>query len=325
MRALVVTRPGGPEVLEVRDVAEPQAKAGEALVQVEACGVNFADTMMTRGRYPGTPAPPFVAGREFAGRIVDSGERVMGYTQRDACAERIAIGRDSIWPVPEGWSASEGAAFPVNYFTAYFAYFLAGMLDESPCPLSNLHHNRPRVLIHAAAGGVGTAAIAIGKILNVEMYGTSSSAEKLAKLREMGLDHGINYKEVDYEKAIADLTHGEGVDAVFEMLGGEHTAKSTRCLRDFGRVILYGSASGRQPEFDIRAMYSRMASAIGLWLSAASGKPHLMKPAWNRISQWTREGKWRPIVGHVLPLNQAAEAYRLLLERKNFGKVVLTL
>jgi len=179
------------------------------------------------------------------------------------------------------------------------------------------------VLIHAVAGGVGTAAVEIGKILSVEMYGTSSSDEKLARVKELGLEHGINYKQRDYEEAIKEMTHGEGVDAVFEMLGGEHTAKSVRCLRDFGRVIVYGSATGQRSEFDTRLLYAKGASVHGLWLTYLSAKRELMEDAWKQLSAWIEQGKLHPIVGHVLPLERAAEAYRLLLERKNFGKVVL--
>ncbi|MGA7381396.1 MAG: zinc-binding dehydrogenase, partial [Terriglobales bacterium] len=234
MKAIVITRLGGPEVLEIRDLPEPVANAGQALVQVEAGGLNFADVMTASGGYPGTPKPPLIAGREFCGTRPSDGQRLMGYTQWAAFAERVAAPVQLLWPVPEGWSAEEGAAFPVNYFTAYLAYWKAGLLAPAKKP--------SRVLIHAVAGGVGTAAVQIGKLLGAEMYGTSSSDDKLARVAELGLQHGINYKQRDYEEAIRDLTHGEGVDAVFEMLGGEHTNKSARCLRDFGRVIVYGSA-----------------------------------------------------------------------------------
>ena len=172
-----------------------------------------------------------------------------------------------LWPVPEHWTDEQAAAFPVNYFTAYLAYWQAGMTEP---PAAGKTH---RVLIHAVAGGVGTAAVQIGHILGVEMYGTSSSDEKLARVQELGLQHGINYKQHDYEEVVKNLTHGEGVDAVFEMLGGEHTAKSLRCLRDFGRVIQYGTATGKQPQLDVRAMYAKSASLQGLWLTYLSQKP----------------------------------------------------
>ncbi len=180
-----------------------------------------------------------------------------------------------------------------------------------------------RVLIHAVAGGVGTAAVQIGKLLGIEMYGTSSSEEKLARVKTLGLQHGINYKQRDYEEAIKDLTHGEGVDAVFEMLGGEHTAKSVRCLRDFGRVIVYGAATGEPSQLDARILYAKGASVHGLWLTYLAGNRELMKEAWARLSAWTADGHLHPVIGHVFPLEKAVEAYRLLVEGKNFGKVVL--
>jgi len=303
-------------VLEVRDVPDPVPGQGQELVHVEAGGVNFADIMTAQGGYPGAPRPPLTAGREFSGRRERDGERVMGYTQWGAFAEKTAARSALLWPVPTDWTAELAAAFPVNYFTAYFAYWKAGLLEQP-------QGAAPRVLIHAAAGGVGTAAIEIGKLLGVEMYGTSSSDEKLNRAQEIGLQHPINYKRSDYEKVIQDLTHGTGVDAVFEMLGGAHTAKSIRCLRDFGRVILYGTATGNQPELDTHALYAKGASVHGLWLTYLSAKHDLMESAWRQLSEWIASGHLRPVVGNVLPMERAADAYRLLLERKNVGKVVL--
>src|SRR5450631_251587 len=315
MKAVVITRLGGPEVLEVRDVPEPVPGKGEELIRVETGGLNFADTMTTHGGYPGTPKPPLVAGREFCGSRASNGERVMGYTQWGAFAEVVAPRAVLLWPVPAGWSAEAGAAFPVNFFTAYFAYWKAGLLGDSAKGAS--------VLIHAVAGGVGTAAVQIGKILGVEMYGTSSSDDKLERVKRMGLQHAINYKKQDYEQAVTDLTEGEGVDAVFEMLGGEHTAKSIRCVRDFGRVIVYGTATGQRAQLDAGALYAKGASVHGLWLTYLSAKRDLMQQAWKQLSAWADEGFWRPVIGDVLQMERAGDAYRLLLERKNFGKVVL--
>ena len=243
----------------------------------------------------------------------------MGYTQWAAFAERVAARAELLWPVPTNWTAEEGAAFPVNYFTAYFAYWKAGLID----PAKPVAGAVPRVLIHAVAGGVGTAAVQIGKLLGVEMYGTSSSDEKLARVKGLGLQHGINYKQHDYEEVIKGLTRGEGVDAVFEMLGGEHTTKSVRCLGDFGRVIVYGSATGQKSNLDTRLLYAKGASVHGLWLTYLSAKRELMNQAWQQLSEWTSQGHLHPVIGHVLPMERATEAYRLLGEGKNFGKVIL--
>src|SRR5437868_3038437 len=317
MKALVIPRHNGPEVLDLQQVPEPTPKPGEVLIKVFAGGLNFADIMTLQGGYPSAPKPPLIAGREFAGVQERSGKRFMGYTQWAAFAERIAAGSQLLWPVPSAWSHEQAAAFPVNYFTAYFAYWQAGLLEKTARASSR------RVLIHAVAGGVGTAAVEIGKILGVEMYGTSSSDAKLAKVKELGLQHGINYKQRDYEDAIKELTQSEGVDAVFEMLGGEHTAKSVRCLRDFGRVIVYGSATGQPSLLDTRILYPKGASVHGLWLTYLSAKADLMTNAWKQLSAWIEQGKLNPVVGHVFSFDQAAQAYRLLMEGKNFGKVVL--
>ena len=318
MKALVITRFGGPEVLELQQVPDAHPAPEQLLVKVEAGGLNFADLLTARGGYAGTPKPPLTAGREFAGRELTNndagGRRVMGYTQWAAFAEKTVAHRNLVWPIPENWTAEQAAAFPVNFFTAYFAYWKAGLLDK---PAGT------RVLIHAVAGGVGTAAVQIGKILGIEMYGTSSSEDKLARVRELGLQHGINYKQRDYAEAIKDLTRGEGVDAVFEMLGGEHVAKSVKCVRDFGRVIVYGAATGETPQLDTRLLYAKGASVHGLWLSYLSANLPLMESAWKQLSEWLAAGKLQPVIGKVFPLEQAREAYTLMQEGKNYGKIVL--
>jgi NADPH:quinone reductase len=333
MKALVITRLGGPEVLEVQDVPEVQPKPEQALVRVEAGGLNFADLMTAHGGYAGTPKPPLTAGREFAGREAtgsDSAERrVMGYTQWAAFAEQTVANRNLLWPIPENWSAEQGAAFPVNFFTAYFAYWKAGLIAETDgtnqCTNNKQEKTarRASVLIHAVAGGVGTAAVQIGKILGVEMYGTSSSEEKLAKVHELGLQHGINYKKHDYVDAVKEMTQGAGVDAVFEMLGGEHVAKSVKCVADFGRVIVYGAATGETPQLDTRLLYPKGASVHGLWLSYLSANQTLMQSAWKQLSQWIAAGQLSPVIGKVFPLDQARDAYTLMKEGKNYGKIIL--
>lgn len=317
MKALIISGLSGPEALAIQDAPEPTPKAGQTVVRVGAGGLNFADVMTTKGGYPGTPPPPLIAGREFAGVEESTGRRVMGYAQWSAFAEKTSAYSNMVWAVPEQWTDEQATAFPVNYFTAYLGYWQAGMTQ--PAAAGRTH----RVLIHAVAGGVGTAAVQIGHLLGVEMYGTSSSDEKLARVKELGLQHGINYKLHDYEETVKNLTHGEGVDAVFEMLGGEHTAKSLRCLRDFGRIIQYGTATGKAPQLDLRAMYAKSASVQGLWLTYLSQKREIMEPAWQRLSEWIGQGKLMPQVGHVFPLERAIEAYKLLQEGKNYGKVVL--
>jgi NADPH2:quinone reductase len=320
MKAMVVSRHGGPEVLEYKDVPAPEPRASEVVVDVHAAGLNFADMLGAAGAYPGGSQPPFVAGREFAGVVAETGERVMGYSEKGAFAQQIAAARHRLWPIPDGWSFEQGAAFPVNYFTAYLLYWQASLL---PGDQLRPTHRKPRVLIHAAAGGVGTAAIAIGKELGIEMYGTSSSDAKLQGAFNLGLDHGLNYTRQDYEQLILEHTRGEGVDAVFEMVGGEDTAKSIRTLAFRGRCILYGTASGKRPQIDINSLYSKASSVHGLWLSPLSANKEVMTAAWTQLSKWIAEGKLKPVVGRTLPLENLAEAFHWMSDKKNFGKVVL--
>ncbi len=327
MKALVLAQLSGLDGLHVQDVPEPTPKPGQAIIRVTAGGLNFADVMTTKGGYPGMPAPPLIVGREFAGAD-ETGRRVMGYAQWGAFAERTTAYLRALWTIPDAWTDEQAAAFPVNYFTAYLGYWQAGMTSAAGQPPSAVppgepRQRTPRVLIHAVAGGVGTAAVQIGRLLGVEMYGTSSSDEKLARVMELGLQHAINYKQHDYEEVVKNLTRGEGVDAVFEMLGGDHTAKSLRCLRDFGRVIQYGTATGKQPKLDVRALYAKSASVQGLWLSYLSQKPEVMEPAWRQLSAWIAAGHLNPQIGEVFPLDRAVDAYKLLEDGANYGKVVL--
>jgi NADPH:quinone reductase len=327
MKALVITALTGPGALAIQNVPEPTIKPGQRLVRATAGGLNFADLMTTHGGYPGTPPPPLIAGREFAGVEESSQRRVMGYMQWGAFAEKVAAHETMQWPVPDHWSDEQAAAFPVNFFTAYLGYWQAGMTDQpmwrQPPSAPQRSATARRALIHAVAGGVGTAAVQIGHILGIEMYGTSSSDEKLARVKELGLQHAINYKKHDYEEVVKNLTSGEGVDVVFEMLGGVDTGKSTRCLRDFGRVIQYGTASGKPPQLDIRALYAKSAMVQGLWLTYLSQKREIMEPAWQQLWQWIEQRKLTPVIGKVLPLEHAAEGYQLLQEGKNLGKIVL--
>jgi NADPH2:quinone reductase len=210
----------------------------------------------------------------------------------------------------------------VNYFTAFFAYWWAGFWAPPGMTPSRISKGKPSVLIHAAGGGVGTAAVQIGKLLGVEMYGTSSSDEKLQKAVALGLTHPINYKDSDYEDQVQRMTKGEGVDAVFDMLGGEHTTKGSHCVKFGGRVIVYGSATGAAHHFDARSMYAKNAAVHGLWLSPLSTHREYMEPAWKQLSEWIAQGHLQPQIGQVYPAGKAPEAFRTMLERKNYGKIV---
>lgn len=325
MKAIVNTRAGGPEVLEIQDVPKPEPQQDEVLVKVTAVGLNFADILATAGQYAGGPKTPYVGGREFSGVRTDTGERIMGYADYGAFAEFIAAKKHRVWPAPARFNDQECAAFPVNFFTAYLAYWKSGLAGNDADPERPIHKRKPRVLIHAVAGGVGTAAVQIGKQLGVETYGTSSSDAKLQGAFELGLNHGLNYTRQDWEALIREHTKGEGVDAVFEVVGGETTAKSLRCLAFLGRCILIGAASGEKPDINGAVLYGRMTSVHGLWLSRLINYPEIMQKTALALMPMVQEGKLKPVIGHRMNIAQIAEAYRLMLEKKNFGKIVLTL
>lgn len=322
MKAILVEQLGKFEHLQPKQVPDPAPKSDQVIVRIEAAGINFADISSAMGKYPGIKVP-YVGGREFAGIVDGTGERVMGYTQTGAFAEKIAVPRALVWPQPQGWTSVESAAFPVNFFTAYLVYWKAGLTKDAWEPAAPSKSPR-RALIHAVAGGVGTAAVQVGRLLGIETIGTSSSDEKLDQVKKLGLTHGINYSREDYQQRVMDLTNGEGVDCVFEMLGGEHTKRSTRCTREFGRVILYGTATGERPEFDTLTMYSKSISVHGLWLSTLAGNREVIGTAWRTLAPWTKSGELKPQVGHVFPMAKVSEAFSLMLGRKNYGKIILT-
>ena len=317
MKALVISRLGDPDVLEVRSVPDPVPASGQELIQVEAGGINFADIMSAKAAIPEPRNRRWWRDANSAELASPTANASWDTRSGEHSPNKSPRRPHLLWPVP-----ADGARKKARRFRSTISP-PTSRTGRRAC--SKTAGPAPRVLIHAVAGGVGTAAVQIGKLLGIEMYGTSSSEEKLARVKTLGLQHGINYKQRDYEEAIKDLTHGEGVDAVFEMLGGEHTAKSVRCLRDFGRVIVYGAATGQPAHLDARILYAKGASVHGLWLTYLSAKRELMNQAWEQLSAWMAQGHLRPVVGNVFPLEQAPDAYRLLLERKNFGKVVLKL
>lgn len=324
MKAIVVTSKNGPDGLQLQEVPDPQPREGQVVVNVEAVGLNYADVLGTMGRYPGGPEPPYICGREFAGTIQGTNERVMGYAQHSSCAEKVVMKRELLFPAYPQWDSALNAAFPVNFLTAWLAYWEAGLVKanvNSPSPVNE--RAKKRVLIHAAAGGVGTAAIQIGKQLGIEMFGTASTDEKLKTAQELGLQHPINYSREDYETRVMELTNGEGVDAVFDSLAGDHTGKSLRCCAFLGRVILFGTASGHGPKFDVMAMYTKSSSVHGLWLSKLASNRELIASALASMQPWIATGKIKPLIGAEFPLEKAADAFRMMAERKSYGKVVI--
>lgn len=315
MKAIAVDAFGGPEALQITEVETPQASPGTVLIKVEAAAVNYADVMMRSGGYPGGPQPPFIPGLEVAGTIAQGprqGERVMALTWGGGYAEYTLASESSVWPIPEGMSSAEAAGFLVTNLTAYFALWMADLKPDE------------RVLIHAAAGGVGTAAVQLACDMGAEVFATSSSDEKLKRVKALGAEHVINYSQQDFAAEVRRLTDNEGVDIVLEMVGGEVFERSLELLRNLGRMILYGRVSGEERMIDPAVLLGNSLGLHGLYLGGLVADPELMKMAMDDLREYIRRKRLKVMVGKHFPLSEAAEAHRFLEGRHSFGKIVLT-
>lgn len=337
MRAVWITRSGGPEVLEVREGPDPEPKAGEVRVRVKAAGLNFAEVMARQGMYPAAPKPPCVVGYEAAGVIdalgegvtdLEVGARVLVLTRFGGHADTLCVPVAHVLLMPEGMSFEEGAALPVNYLTAYHMLFRVSSLRP-----------RQRVLVHAAAGGVGIAVLQLCRTVEgVETFGTAS-ASKHDVLRENGCVHPIDYHAVDYADEVRRLTDGKGVDIVLDPLGGKDWKKGLSLLRPVGRLIAFGfsnMASGEKrsiinmarqvvgiPLFTPLSMMDHNRTISGVDLGGLWDEVDMLHEELDAVLDLYREGKVKPHVGEVFPFDRAADAHRCITERKNIGKVVL--
>src|SRR6056297_1750545 len=266
MKRVEVTEFGSSDALEVTDAETPEPGPGEVRIAVEAAGVNFADIMQRRGHYVGGPEPTYVPGMEAAGTIDavgegverEEGERVVAMTGQNAYAEYVVADAQSVFEVPEEMSFDEAAGFPVQFMTAHAVLHEWGELKEGE-----------RVLVHAAAGGVGTAAVQLASAAGAEVFGTASTDEKLELAERLGCDHPINYEEEDFREVVENETDGEGVDLVLDGVGGETFARSLDALSHFGRVVAYGAASGEPGEVDTTRLLFENKSVIGFLLGNA--------------------------------------------------------
>lgn len=304
MRAAVLEGVGGPERLVVSEVPEPEAGDGQVLVDVRAAGINFADVLIRLGRYPQSPPLPTVLGSEVAGEL--DGERVMGFLPADGggYAERAAVDPRWLLPLPASASFAEGAAFPMAFLTAWI-------------PLTELVRIAfgARVLVTAAAGAVGTAAIQLVRALNGAPVAAVGSTEK----RDLPLSLGA-VEAVTYEQ-IGEL---DQVDVVFDLVGGDVFSSSLGLLRPLGTAIAVGYAGGMWQEVDPAWLVGRNIGVHGFYLGRLIGRdPGLVERAAKDVLRLWEGGAVRPIVGAEFPLEEAAEAHRLVEERRSTGKVVL--
>jgi synaptic vesicle membrane protein VAT-1 len=341
VRAVVQTGTGGPEVLQVQERPDPPVGPGEVRIAVRAAGINFADTMARVGLYPDAPKPPCVMGYEVAGEIesvgdgvtgLKPGDRVVAGTRFGGQAEMVSVPEGQVLPLADRLSFEQGAAIPVNYSTAYCGLVVMGGLKEGE-----------RVLIHAAAGGVGTAAVQIARILGAEVFGTAS-ASKHDAIRELGVSHPIDYRSQDFEHEVTRITGGEGIDLAFDAQGPRSFRKDYRLLRPGGRLVMYGlseasTGQGRSIPRLIGSIAQMPTATFPWWKSLGMMNENKGVFGLNMLAWWDEEGSieritgplidqieeggLEPIVAESFPFDRAGEAHQFIAERRNIGKVVL--
>ena len=320
MKAVQVAEFGDASTLELVDAEVPDPGEGEVRIAVKAAGINFADIMQRRGHYDGGPEPPYVAGLEVAG-VVDAvgegvgrsvGDRVVSMVGAGGYAEYAIGDAGRLLDVPEGMSFEEAAGFPVQFLTAHNCLHEWGGLEAEET-----------VLIHAAAGGVGTAAVQIADAAGARVIGTASTAEKLETARELGCDVGINYEEEDFVERVHEETE-YGVDLVLDGVGGDTTERSLDALAEFGRMVSFGAASGRPGRPPTNELLFGNKTVIGYHLGrAANRKPMKVMGAVPELTELLADGTLEVQLGHTFDLADAAEAHRFIENRKSQGKVVL--
>ena len=321
MRAIEVTSYGDSGAIEPAECERPEPGAGEVRIAVEAAGINFADIMQRRGHYHGGPAAPFVPGLEVAGTIDavgdgvgrEVGETVVSMVDNGGYAEYAIADAAGLLPVPDGLSMAEAAGFPVQFLTARNCLHEWGELSEGES-----------VLIHAAAGGVGTAAVQLAREAGAEIFGTASTAEKLDRATQLGCDHPINYEEEDFVAAVeAETDHG--VDLVLDGVGGETTEQSLDALAQFGRMVVYGAASGTPGRLQTDNLLFGNYRIVGYHLGRAIQlRPMEVLGAVPELAEMLAAGDLEVQFDRAFDLANAAQAHEYIESRQSIGKVVLT-
>jgi NADPH:quinone reductase len=327
MRAVICRSWGGPELLALDDVGAPVLGPGQVMIDVHAAGVNFADTLMIAGQYQEKPALPFVPGLEVAGtvRAIGAGvkrltprQRVMAVLDNGGYAEQAVARESDVFAIPDSLDFTAAAGFPIAYGTAYGALRWRAELRAGEL-----------LLVTGAAGGVGLSAVEVGKALGATVIAAASGVDKLALAAARGADHVIDYRVEDLRrrlKEIAQRSGKTGIDVAFDPVGGDTFEALFRSLAWGGRVVIIGFAGGRVQQIPANILLVKNAAALGFyWGSYRRHAPALLSPAFAELIGWWSQGLLKPHVSHRLPLGEAAEALRLLKERRATGKVVLTL
>ncbi|HEX3346066.1 MAG TPA: NAD(P)H-quinone oxidoreductase [Polyangiaceae bacterium] len=324
MRAIVIREPGGPEVLEPREVRAPDPSRGEVRVRVRATAVNRADVLQRMGLYPAPPGVPAdIPGLELAGEVDDLGEgvtelapgdRVFGLVGGGAYAEHVVVHARALARMPQGMSFTDAAAIPEAFLTAWDAMVAQAGLASGEV-----------ILVHAAGSGVGTAAFQIALAVGARPIGTARTADKLTRARALGLKDGLVVEKGAFAKEVLARTAGRGADVVLELVGGAYVAEDLACLAPRGRVVVVGTMAGAAVELDLHLLMRKRAELRGTTLRARPLEEKILaaRALERHLVPLFESGALRPVVDRVLPLAKAADAHRAMQDNTTFGKVVL--
>ena len=323
MKAVLCKQYGPPETLVVEDVPSPSVSADSVLIEVKAAGINFPDTLIIENKYQFKPPLPFIPGTEVAGIVkavgdkvshVKSGDEVMGFAFVGAYAAEIVVPGASCFPKPSTLSFEEAAAFTMIYGTSYYALKQRGNLQSGET-----------LLVLGASGGVGMAAVELGKLMGATVIAAGSNLDKLAACKEKGADHLVNYTDADWKDQVKKITGGDGADVIYDAVGGDFTKTALRCINWGGRLLVIGFACGEIPELPANLTLLKSSSVVGVfWGASLAKEPKANMDNFQQLFQWAMEGKIQPHVCASFPLEQVADGLNLLLQRKAVGKVVLT-
>jgi NADPH2:quinone reductase len=324
MKALLCTRAGTPDDLTLADLPDPVAGPGQAVVRVEAVALNFFDLLIIAGQYQYKPEFPFSPGAEFAGRVTSlgpgvtglaAGDRVIGYTRWGAARELIAVPAERLTRLPDGLDPERAAGLTVTYGTSYYALKDRGALKRGET-----------LAVLGASGGVGLAAVELGKILGARVIACASSDDKLDFAKKHGADEGVNYASQDLRDALKRLGGEHGIDVVYDPVGDKFAEPALRSLAWYGRHLVVGFAAGQIPKLPLNLVLLKSCDVRGVfWGSWTEREPAAHRANMTEIIAWCAEGKLSAHVHVAYPLAEAARALKDIASRKVMGKVVLKL
>ena len=324
MKAVLAKAFGPPEELLLEDVPPRHAAPGEVVIRVKACGVNFFDALIVQGKYQTRPALPFSPGGEVAGVISEVGDgvsalkkgtRVLAFTGHGGYAEEVTVDAASVAVLPQQMEFATAAAFPITYATSYHALKDRAGLKKGET-----------LLVLGAAGGVGLAAVELGKIMGARVIAAASSEQKLALARQHGADALINYGASDLRECIRQETVGKGIDVVCDPVGGAYAEPALRSLAAGGRYLVIGFASGEIPKIPLNLLLLKMVSMVGVfWGAFAKAQPERNAANLSALIEWYVQGRLRPHVSATLPLERYRDALDAVMQRRVLGKVVLVM